>query len=73
MTDQIIPPSSGADGLLTALTRIADALERLASSGAAANCIREDSSRYLCETISEGLYQLRDKPKAPTKGRGRQW
>ena len=68
MTDEIIPPGSGADELLTVLTRIAAALERLGDSAIAANCIREDSNRYLCSTIAS----LHDyQPKPPTKGRGR--
>ena len=68
MTDEIIPPANGDNELLTALTRIADALERLADSAFAGDCIREDSSRYLCETIAS-LHDYRPKP--PTKGRGR--
>lgn len=72
MTDKIIAPGSGDNELLTALARIADALERLALSNAAANCIREDSSRYLCETIAS-LHDFEpNKPKA-TKAKGRQW
>jgi hypothetical protein len=68
MTDQIIPPASGAAELLPVLERIAAALDRLALAQFAANCIAEDSNRYICSTLAEGLYELRDKP---TKGRGR--
>lgn len=60
-----------AGELLPSLNRIADALERLANSAMAANCIAEDSSRFLCETVANGLYQLRDKP--ASKGRGGKW
>lgn len=72
MSDKI-PPISGKDAeMLKTLERIAASLSRLADSAFAANCIREDSSRYLCETIAS-LHDLEpNKPKA-TKAKGRPW
>ena len=68
MPDKILPISGKDAEILKTLERIAAALERLADSAFAGNCISEDSNRYLCSTIAS----LHDyQPKPPTKGRGR--
>ena len=68
MSDKILPSSCNDAEMLKTLERIAAALERLADSAFAANCIREDSNRFLCSTVAS----LHDyQPKPPAKGRGR--
>ena len=71
MNEKILTLSGKDAELLKTLERIADNLDRLALAQFAANCIAEDSNRYICSTLAEGLYELRDKPTKPTKGRGR--
>ena len=70
MHDKSLPLSGKDAELIGTLERIAAALERLADSAIAANCINEDSNRYLCSTIAS-LHDFEPNKPKPTKGRGR--